>query len=104
MGDKIFKKNPHNSNNAFICFTNHKLKYSKDLTKDSYCPSYGVNTFCIFNSIDNILNLVYADDEKSIISFNLIDNIKINEIKHSYKDEDFISQLIHYFDEKIREI
>ena len=100
MGDKFSKKNAHNFKNTFIPFTNHKLKYSNELTKDSYSFGFGVNSFCIFNSIDNILNLVYTDDEKSIISFNLIDNKKINEIKHSYKDEDFISQFIHYFDEK----
>jgi len=51
----------------------------KNITKDSYIPYYkGVNSFCLFKSIDKILYLIYASKACSIISFDLINDKRIN--------------------------
>ena len=56
------------------------------------------NIFCIFKSINDILYLIYTNYQKSIISYNLIDNRKINEIKNAHKK--FIINSRHYLDKK----
>ena len=63
-----------------------------DLTKDSFIDYYLDNTFITFKSIrNNILYLIYSNKYNSIISYNLNDNQKINEIKsaHNYKIKNF---------------
>ena len=40
------------------------------LTKDSYTNLPLENIFCVFESIDNIIHLIYSNNVKSIISFN----------------------------------
>ena len=45
------------------------------------------NSFTLFNSIDNILILVYGTRESSIISYNINDNQKISEIKNAHNDD-----------------
>ena len=97
MGSKIFNKyNSLNENQSLDLFKNHKIEYLKDLTKDSYAFSPNVDKFCVFNSIDNILYIIYANDDKSILCYNLIDYIKINEIKNAHNS--FISNIRYYFD------
>ena len=66
-----------------------KFKLYKDLTKDSFCTLDLDNSFIVFNSIDNILYLIYSNEEKSIISNNIIDNKKINEIKNAHNKKVF---------------
>jgi WD40 repeat protein len=56
------------------------------LVNDSYSNSFSDNTFAIFNSLDNILNLAYSTENYSIIFYNLNDNVKINEIKNAHKN------------------
>ena len=73
-----------------------KIKFIKILTKDSYTEKNIDNTLCVFKSINNILVLVYSNQNKSIISFNLIDNKKINEMKNAHEEN--ITNLIHYLD------
>ena len=63
-----------------------RISYLKDITKDSFSYFYLDNTFTVFNSINNILTLVYATKEKSIVFFDLIDNTKINTIKGAHKE------------------
>ena len=72
------------------------IKFLKDIAKDSFAFSTLDNTFTIFKSIDNILNLIYANESKSIISYNLINNKKIKELKHAH--ENFITNFRHYLD------
>ena len=43
------------------------------------------NTFITFKSINNILYLIYANKKNSIISYDLIENKRINEIKNSHE-------------------
>ena len=56
------------------------------------------NTFALFKSKDNILNLIYGTKELSIIAYNIDDNIKIIEIKKAHSDD--IIGINHYFDKK----
>ena len=77
---------------------NINLTYLFDLTKDSFIDYYLDNTFITFKSINNnILYLIYSNKYNSIISYNLNDNKKINEIKsaHNYK----IKNIRHHLDE-----
>lgn len=68
------------------------------LTKDSYSNLPLENIFCVFESIDNIIHLIYSNNVKSIISFNLVNIQKINEIKKAHNFE--ITNLRHYLDKK----
>ena len=75
----------------------NNIIFLKDLVKDSfYAYFFGVNTFIIFKSINNILILIYANENKSIISYNLIYNKKINEIKNAHSG--IISKFNYYLD------
>ena len=75
------------------------LNESIDLVEDSYIFDYLNNndTFDLFESIDNIFYLVYSNNKKSIISFNIIENKKINEIKNAH--DSFITHFRHCFDQ-----
>ena len=70
-----------------------------DLTYDAHSYFSFDNTFCVFNSVDNIPCLIYSN-KYSIISFNLKDNTKINEIKGASNDEYYITNLRHHSDIK----
>ena len=58
------------------------------------------NTFCFFKSINNIINLVFSSDNNSIVSFNLLKNEKINEIKNAHHF--LISNIRYYLEENIK--
>ena len=75
----------------------NEIKLIKDLIQDSHAYySFLDNTFCVFESIDNILYLIYGNKHRSIISFNIIDSKKINEIKNAHKS--YITNFRHYLD------
>ena len=57
------------------------------LTKDSYTNLSLDNIFCVFESIDNIIHLIYLNNAKSIISFNLINPFHNFFIYNLYKDK-----------------
>ena len=63
---------------------NIKLLYN--LAQDSFNNKWIDNPFVVFNSINNIFYLIYANSEKSIISNDVINNKKINEIKNAHKN------------------
>ena len=73
-----------------------RITYLKDITKDSFSYFYLDNTFIVFTSFQNILTLIYVTKEKSIVSFDLCNNIKINEIKGAHKE--LITNLRHIKD------
>ena len=52
--------------------------------------------FSAFKSINNIIYIIYANIYKSIISYNLIENKKINEIKNDHENE--ITGFRYYLD------
>ena len=68
----------------------------KILIKDSFSELWIDNTFCIFKAYNDILFLIYANIKSTIISYNLIDDKKINEIKNSHNYP--ITNFRHFFD------
>ena len=85
-------ENIPNRKNTIINF------HSEILIKDSYTKYEIENTFIVFNSIDNILYLIYSNKNFSIISFNLEDNKKINEIKKAHNI--YITSFSHFLDKQ----
>ena len=75
------------------------IEFFYDLIKDSFV-NYTVldNVFIIFKSINNIFYLIYSNEFQSIISYNLIDNKKINEIKNAH--DFYINNFRHYLDKR----
>ena len=74
----------------------YKIIYN--IAKDSYAEDDVNNTFTVFKSIDDLSKLIlaYSTKQKSIISYNLLDNKKIIEIKQAH--DDYITNLRHYLD------
>jgi len=71
-----------------------KLIFLSDVTTDSFTENFH-NTFIIFNSINDILYLVYSNIKDNIICINLKNNEKICEIKNN----SLVSSYNHYLDE-----
>jgi len=77
------------SNNCLI--TNYfnlnpkNIQYLNDLTSNSYSEYPFDNSFIIFKSINDILLIIFASQNKSIILFNLVNNKIINEIKNAHE-------------------
>ena len=69
---------------------------SEDIVNNSYASLDSDNSFIALKSVNNIIILIYANKKKSILSFNLIDNKKINEIKNAH--ENYITNFRHYSD------
>ena len=90
--NKISKVTKNNSNSNPT-----NIQFSKDLIKDSYNDDLSFNnTFCAFKSINDILYLIYSNKNKSIISYDLINNRKINEIKKAHIE--IITNFRYYLD------
>ena len=68
----------------------------KEIVNDSYTDIWLDNTFCAFKSINDLFYLIYANENNSIISFNLITTKKINEIKNSHNE--YITNFRHFLD------
>ena len=73
------------------------ITISSDIINESYAYANADNAFCTFKSINDILYLIYSNENKSIIYFDLIDKKKIAEIKNSHKE--YITNFRHYLDE-----
>lgn len=76
---------------------NINFHFLYEITKDSYSDICTSNIFTIFKSNYNILYLIYSNNNKAIIGFDLNQNKKIIEIKNCHKN--CISNLRHYFNE-----
>ena len=63
------------------------LQPSKEIVNDAYNFDGVINTFVVFKSIDDKLYMVYITRFKSIISFNIVDEKKIKEIKDAHNDK-----------------
>ena len=74
------------------------IGFLKNLITDSFCRYWCDNTFSLFKSYNNIFYIVYTNNSKSIISFDIIDNKKIGEIKCAHND--YITNLRYYFDKE----
>ena len=81
------KKNNSDLNN--IKFINHiKINANFAFIKN--------DLFCLFYSVDNILCIIFQNKNHSIVTYNLIDNKIINEIKNQLKYK--IKHFKHYQD------
>ena len=67
-----------------------------NLVDNSYTCFWLINTFCAFKSINNIYYIIYTNEESSIISFDMTNYKKINEIKYAHLKK--ITNLRHYLD------
>lgn len=76
--------------------TKPQEKFLTNFSVDSFCYCHLGNTFCIFQSINNALNLIYTGENKAIIIYDLNDNKKLNEIKNAHKE--YITDFKHFLD------
>ena len=88
---KMFHTNPENIKISNYIINNSFSKYN---------PFFVDNRFTIFKSIYNILYLIYADKNNSIISYDILNNIKLIHIKKSHKEP--ILSFRHYFDKNAK--
>jgi len=90
--EKTNKKNKIEEVIQQFNFNKHRI-----IVEDSYIESKTQNTFIIFNSVYDILTLVYINNNNNnnIITFNLVDFKKINEIKNNNPERKII-HLRHY--------
>ena len=96
INDKSDVNNNHNLNEYENSILENTTFYNMNIIEDSLSSIYLDNTFAAFKSIDYILLLIYSNKIKSIISYNLTLNNKINEIKNAHNY--FIINIRHYFD------
>ena len=60
-------------------------------------PKYNTyNTFIVFNSVDNVTTLIYRTKENSIISYDIVNNKQLIEIKKAHDEE--IINFRNFFD------
>ena len=87
-------KNKEIVDNDINKFKNFNL--ISQITSDSYGGDDLSNSFCAFNSINNILHLIYSTEDKSIIDYDLNSKKIIKKLK-SYHNE-HISNIRYYLD------
>ena len=92
LKEKLNGKN--NSHEDLNQINFNKFELLTELTKNSYCSNNTNNTFLIFNT-SNIFYLIYATDNISIISYNLISQKIMTEIKNAHKN--YITNFRHIF-------
>ena len=73
-----------------------EFKFLKNLVTDSYGSLFIGNIFITFISTNNIFFLIYSNQKKSIISYDLINFKKINEVKNAHNS--MIANFNHYLD------
>ena len=81
----IKKSGSENLNNINLKIID--LQPSKEIVNDAYNFDGVINAFCVFQSIDNLLYIVYTTRFNSIISFNISEEKKIKEIKEAHNDK-----------------
>jgi len=102
MKKNLLYEEEHNNINNNSNIKNNRLIQNKPNIKsikevnDSYSCSFLDNIFTSFKSIDNIFYLIYSNKSKSIVSYNIIDNKKINEIKNAHNN--YITNFRSFFD------
>jgi len=73
-----------------------KIHFIKNLSNDSYAYQDLDNTFCVFKSVYDIFYLIYSNKNRAIIAYNLIDNVKMYQIKNAHTE--YISNFRNYQD------
>ena len=74
-----------------------EISFINILAEDSFSNSLSINSFIVFKTINEILCLVYTNENKSIITYSLNNNKKINEIKNAHRY--YICDLRYHLDE-----
>ena len=77
------------------------IQILKEFNIESFTDCYLDNTFTVFKSVNDILNLIYTDKSNSIISYDLVNNKIINEIKNAHND--LITSFRHFLDNNNKE-
>ena len=72
------------------------IKFMNNIVRDSYTFNSFNNSFSEFQSVDDIIYIIYSNKNRSIISFNLIKKKKIAEIKNAHEKD--ISNIRHCLD------
>ena len=85
------QKSPTNNNK-----NKNKIKEYYNLVEKKPFHHITKSIFYVFNSLNNILYLIYSNESTSIICYNLIKNSKISELKKAHIKS--ISSLKHYLD------
>jgi len=70
--------------------------FCKNLVEDSFMDLGTDNTFTIFKTFNNTFCLIYSNRNKSIISYDIINNKKRIEIKNAHKN--YITSFEHFSD------
>lgn len=91
LNENIFNSEKEDSNPE-------NIQFSKNLTKDAFSYYSFDNTFDLFKSVDDIIYMIYTNKNRSIISYNLLNNEIINQVKKSHNE--YISNFKHYLDKK----
>ena len=74
------------------------IKFLRNLTDDLNYSLLIDNIFLVFNSIENILQLIYFNQNNFIVSLDLINNQKISQIKN--EQNKFVTNFRHYLDKR----
>lgn len=74
------------------------FKYD-NIIKDSYFKEYSGNSFISFNSINGLVYLIYANKKNNIITYDLINHQKVNEICNPHENKK-ITNFKYLFDKK----
>ena len=93
MKNNLIKKLDNNNN-----LNPKNIKLITELTKDAFSLIILENTFIVFNSVDNILYLIYVTQYNIIITFDVINKQKMGEIKFHHKR--MVTNFRHYLDQK----
>ena len=84
------------NNNQEININCPDIKFSNDIIIDSYSDVYLGHTFIVFKSFNNIFLLIYTNKKRSILSYDIINKQRINEIKNAHQDP--ISSFRYFLD------
>ena len=108
--NNINNNNRNNINNRNLIFNNNmadnsgckEIKLLKNLVNDSYSNLWRNDVFIAFKSIKNIFMLIYANEKKSIISFDIIKDKKLNEAWNAHQE--YITNFRYYLDHNKRDL
>ena len=84
-------------NTKMILSDTHKgFNYSKELIGSYNSNIINDNTFCVFKSFNELVLLIYSNDNKSLIIYDLNKDQIINKIRNAHKED--ITNFRHYID------
>ena len=72
------------------------LEFIEEITREIYCLQDKDNTFCVFKSVHEILFVAYPTIETSIVFYDIINKMKVLEIKKAHNS--YIIEFRHYLD------